>query len=85
VPRARLRAHAADRPRPGADFVRAPSSMHWRIAIGTRTVPTILAQPTGDILAIGRIKEIHRRIPNTHLVMHDRPACRRTCSRRSAR
>ncbi|HET6599540.1 MAG TPA: class II fructose-bisphosphate aldolase, partial [Burkholderiaceae bacterium] len=26
--------------------------------------------PTGDILAIGRVKEIHRRIPNTHLVMH---------------
>ena len=26
--------------------------------------------PTGDILAIGRIKEIHRRIPGTHLVMH---------------
>ena len=26
--------------------------------------------PTGDILAIDRIKEIHRRIPNTHLVMH---------------
>jgi fructose-bisphosphate aldolase class II len=27
-------------------------------------------QPTGDILAIDRIKEIHARIPNTHLVMH---------------
>ena len=27
-------------------------------------------KPTGDILAISRIKEIHRRIPNTHLVMH---------------
>jgi fructose/tagatose bisphosphate aldolase len=27
-------------------------------------------KPTGDILAIERIKEIHRRIPNTHLVMH---------------
>ncbi|MEP7059038.1 MAG: class II fructose-bisphosphate aldolase, partial [Caldimonas sp.] len=27
-------------------------------------------KPTGDILAIDRIKEIHRRIPNTHLVMH---------------
>jgi fructose-bisphosphate aldolase class II len=26
--------------------------------------------PTGDILAIDRIKEIHARIPNTHLVMH---------------
>ncbi len=27
-------------------------------------------KPTGDILAIERIKEINRRIPNTHLVMH---------------
>ncbi|MGA8880414.1 MAG: class II fructose-bisphosphate aldolase, partial [Azonexus sp.] len=26
--------------------------------------------PTGDILAIDRIKAIHARIPNTHLVMH---------------
>src|SRR5690606_548258 len=26
--------------------------------------------PTGDILAIDRIKEIHKRIPGTHLVMH---------------
>ena len=26
--------------------------------------------PTGDILAIDRIKEIHSRIPTTHLVMH---------------
>src|SRR6056300_1596146 len=26
--------------------------------------------PTGDILAIDRIKEINARIPNTHLVMH---------------
>ena len=28
------------------------------------------SKPTGDILAIERIKEIHERIPNTHLVMH---------------
>jgi fructose-bisphosphate aldolase, class II len=27
-------------------------------------------KPTGDILAISRVKEIHKRIPNTHLVMH---------------
>src|SRR4029078_2905010 len=27
-------------------------------------------KPTGDILAIGRIKQIHARIPNTHLVVH---------------
>lgn len=27
-------------------------------------------KPTGDILAIDRLKEIHARLPNTHLVMH---------------
>ncbi|GIS51866.1 MAG: hypothetical protein Ct9H90mP27_3570 [Gammaproteobacteria bacterium] len=26
--------------------------------------------PSGDVLAIDRIKEIHSRLPNTHLVMH---------------
>ena len=27
-------------------------------------------QPDGDVLAMTRIEEIHRRLPNTHLVMH---------------
>jgi fructose-bisphosphate aldolase class II len=27
-------------------------------------------EPTGDVLRIDRIKEIHARIPDTHLVMH---------------
>ncbi|MCH2113472.1 MAG: fructose-bisphosphate aldolase class II [Pirellulales bacterium] len=27
-------------------------------------------QPTGDVLAMDRIEEIHRRLPNCHLVMH---------------
>jgi fructose-bisphosphate aldolase class II len=27
-------------------------------------------KPTGDILALSVVKEIHRRMPNTHLVMH---------------
>jgi len=41
------------------------------IAIGTSHGAYKFARkPTGDILAIDRIKEIHRRIPNTHLVMH---------------
>ncbi|MDE4965913.1 class II fructose-bisphosphate aldolase, partial [Francisella tularensis] len=26
--------------------------------------------PTGDVLSINRVKEIHARIPDTHLVMH---------------
>ena len=34
-------------------------------------VPTNFSRPpTGDILAIDRIKAIHARIPDTHLVMH---------------
>ena len=41
------------------------------IAIGTsHGAYKFTRKPTGDILAIERIKEIHRRIPNTHLVMH---------------
>ena len=41
------------------------------IAIGTsHGAYKFSRKPTGDILAIGRIKEIHKRIPNTHVVMH---------------
>ena len=41
------------------------------IAIGTsHGAYKFTRPPTGDILAIERIKEIHKRIPNTHLVMH---------------
>ena len=41
------------------------------IAIGTsHGAYKFTRPPTGDILAINRVKEIHARIPNTHLVMH---------------
>lgn len=41
------------------------------IAVGTsHGAYKFTRPPTGDILAISRIKEIHKRIPNTHLVMH---------------
>lgn len=41
------------------------------IAIGTsHGAYKFTRPPTGDILAIDRIKEIHAKIPNTHLVMH---------------
>jgi fructose-bisphosphate aldolase class II len=41
------------------------------IAIGTsHGAYKFSKKPTGDILAIDRIREIHQRIPNTHLVMH---------------
>ena len=41
------------------------------IAIGTSHGAYKFSRPpTGDILAISRVKEIHARIPDTHLVMH---------------
>ena len=41
------------------------------IAIGTsHGAYKFTRPPTGEILAISRIKEIHERIPDTHLVMH---------------
>ncbi|MFY7871727.1 MAG: class II fructose-bisphosphate aldolase, partial [Limnohabitans sp.] len=41
------------------------------IAIGTsHGAYKFSRKPTGDILAIGRVRQIHARIPNTHLVMH---------------
>ena len=58
-------------PEQAADFVRQTQLDALAIAIGTSHGAYKFArEPTGDILAIGRIKEIHRRIPNTHLVMH---------------
>ncbi|WP_180072841.1 class II fructose-bisphosphate aldolase [Acinetobacter sp. YH12075] len=41
------------------------------IAVGTsHGAYKFTRPPTGDILAIDRIKEIHAALPNTHLVMH---------------
>jgi fructose-bisphosphate aldolase class II len=58
-------------PDQAADFVRRTQLDALAIAIGTsHGAYKFTRKPTGDILAIGRIKEIHRRIPNTHLVMH---------------
>jgi fructose-bisphosphate aldolase, class II len=58
-------------PEQAADFVRHTQLDALAIAIGTsHGAYKFSRKPTGDILAIGRIKEIHRRIPNTHLVMH---------------
>ncbi len=58
-------------PEQAADFVKRTGVDALAIAIGTsHGAYKFSKRPTGDILAIGRIKEIHRRIPNTHLVMH---------------
>ncbi|MES2831523.1 MAG: class II fructose-bisphosphate aldolase [Pseudomonadota bacterium] len=54
-----------------ADFVHRTQCDALAIAIGTsHGAYKFSRKPTGDILAIERIKEIHARIPNTHLVMH---------------
>ena len=54
-----------------ADFVKQTQCDALAIAIGTsHGAYKFTKKPTGDILAIERIKEINRRIPNTHLVVH---------------
>ncbi|MCH2242753.1 MAG: fructose-bisphosphate aldolase class II [Aquabacterium sp.] len=58
-------------PEEAATFVKATQLDALAIAIGTsHGAYKFSRKPTGDILAISRVKEIHKRIPNTHLVMH---------------
>ncbi|MEY3971602.1 MAG: hypothetical protein RLZZ80_1300 [Pseudomonadota bacterium] len=58
-------------PAEAAEFVKDTGVDALAIAIGTsHGAYKFTRPPTGDTLAIGRIKEIHARIPNTHLVMH---------------
>ncbi|MFU8798041.1 MAG: class II fructose-bisphosphate aldolase [Gammaproteobacteria bacterium] len=58
-------------PEEAARFVKATKVDALAIAIGTsHGAYKFTRPPTGDILAIDRIKQIHTRIPDTHLVMH---------------
>ncbi len=58
-------------PEQAADFVRKTQVDALAIAIGTsHGAYKFTKAPTGDTLAIWRVKEINARIPNTHLVMH---------------
>jgi fructose-bisphosphate aldolase class II len=58
-------------PEQAAEFVKATQIDALAIAIGTsHGAYKFTRKPTSDILAISRIKEIHQRIPNTHLVLH---------------
>ncbi len=58
-------------PEEAADFVQQTGVDALAIACGTsHGAYKFTRPPTGDILAIDRIKAIHERIPNTHLVMH---------------
>ena len=58
-------------PEEAAEFVKQTGVDALAIAIGTsHGAYKFTKEPTGDILRIDRIKEIHARLPNTHLVMH---------------
>ncbi|WP_298232724.1 class II fructose-bisphosphate aldolase [uncultured Azohydromonas sp.] len=58
-------------PAQAADFVARTGVDALAIAIGTsHGAYKFSRKPTGDILAIERIKQIHARLPDTHLVMH---------------
>lgn len=58
-------------PDQAVDFVKKTQLDALAIAIGTsHGAYKFTRKPTGDILAIDRVKEIHARLPNTHLVMH---------------
>ncbi len=58
-------------PQEAFDFVEATGVDALAIAVGTSHGAYKFSRPpTGDILAIDRIKEINQKIPNTHLVMH---------------
>jgi fructose-bisphosphate aldolase, class II len=58
-------------PEEAADFVKKTGVDALAIAIGTSHGAYKFTQkPTGKILRIDRVKEIHQRIPNVHLVMH---------------
>ncbi|GAB3376784.1 fructose-bisphosphate aldolase class II [Spongiibacter taiwanensis] len=58
-------------PEEAADFVSKTGVDALAIACGTsHGAYKFTRPPSDDILAIGRIKEIHARIPDTHLVMH---------------
>ncbi len=54
-----------------ADFVEQTNVDALAIAIGTsHGAYKFTKEPTGEVLRIDRIEEIHAKLPNTHLVMH---------------
>lgn len=58
-------------PDEAVQFVEATQVDALAVAIGTsHGAYKFTRKPTGEILAISRIEEIHKRLPNTHLVMH---------------
>ena len=58
-------------PAQAVDFVRRTRVDALAIAMGTsHGAYKFSRKPTGDILAMNVVREIHRRLPETHLVMH---------------
>ena len=58
-------------PEEAASFVEATGVDALAVAIGTsHGAYKFTKAPTGDVLDMGRIEEIHAKLPNTHLVMH---------------
>ncbi len=58
-------------PNEAAEFVKQTGVDALAIAIGTsHGAYKFTQEPTGKILRIDRVKEIHERIPDVHLVMH---------------
>ena len=63
-------AHLTD-PQEAEEFVAATGLDALAVAIGTsHGAYKFKKKPTGEVLKISLIEEIHRRLPNTHLVMH---------------
>src|SRR5690606_34322761 len=53
------------------DFVEQTGVDALAVAIGTsHGAYKFTKKPTGEVLAMSRIEEIHQKLPNTHLVMH---------------
>lgn len=58
-------------PHQAEDFVRRTKVDALAVAIGTsHGAYKFTRKPTGEVLAMDRIIEIHKRLPNTHMVMH---------------
>ncbi|MBN1961598.1 MAG: fructose-bisphosphate aldolase class II [Deltaproteobacteria bacterium] len=62
--------HLTD-PDQAVEFVKATNVDALAVAIGTsHGAYKFSKKPTGEVLVMTRIEEIHKRLPNTHLVMH---------------
>ena len=62
--------HLTD-PVQAVEFVKATGVDALAVAIGTsHGAYKFSKKPTGDVLVMSRIEEIHKKLPNTHLVMH---------------